>query len=80
MSLDSYSNELPISHNRLGISQSAEKFEIPHKGLTILDSVGLLSSNTEKYCPPLLAFLRVHRIDLSFPNIIFVRGTLRMGH
>jgi len=68
--------ELMISHNRLGLSQSAEQIEVPHKGLILLGSVGLLSSNTEKYCPPLLAFLRVRRIDRSFPHITFVGGTL----
>jgi high-affinity Fe2+/Pb2+ permease len=72
--------ELPISHNRLGISQSTEQIEVPHKGLILLGSIGILISNTEKYCPPLLAFLRVHRIDPSCPYIIFVGGSLRMGH
>ena len=65
------------SHNILGISQSTEEIEIPHKGLILLGSLGLLNSNTEKYCPPLLTF---HRTDHSFPNIIFVGGSLRMVH
>ena len=72
--------EHTISHNTLRISQSAEQIEVPHKGLTLLGAAGLLSCNTEKYCPPLLTFLRVRRIDLSFSNIIFFGGTLRMGH
>jgi hypothetical protein len=75
--------EFPVSHNRLGISQSAEQIEIPHKGLILLCSVVLLSSNTEKYCPPLIAFLRVHRIDLSFPNNFrwrcFKNGALKIS-
>jgi hypothetical protein len=58
--------ELTISHNRLGISQSVEQTEVPHKGLIPLGSVGLMICNTEKYCPPLSTFLRVHRIDRHF--------------
>jgi hypothetical protein len=72
--------ELTIFRSTLRISQSAEQIEVPHKRLTLLGWVGLMSSNIEKYCPPLSAFLRVHRIDLSFPHLIFVGGTLRMGH
>ena len=67
-------------HNRWGKCQSATQIEVPRKGLILMGSLGLMSSNTGKYYPPLLTFLRMHIIDLSFPKIIFVGGTWRMGH